>query len=646
MPTVEQLLEALSADVPAPFWPSPAVADDLLLAENWDTGDATRNVLLFPLTAQTPRTDVLAHVRGGLVTDSSLRPRVSAIVGPGATVRGIAERVHPVFTAAATAANVAPTVEELAQALLVYCEHYFPVPALRAYEDGLRVPLPIEIDVSSGAWVVNGNHVRLWLRAFQAPWRPLLDRRPGRLAQPDPTALPREAEQFLRAQPAALARGIHLLARVLTNPYKEVFFLFEALRQLGAAALDVALVFFDNAVNHQMRLLATLTAGHAILRRLERVLRASVLAPPPGFTAAQQASRTRALDMLDAALRPGGLLVARRELPETAQQLANRPGGVGGGPLARADDHPGGRHRMVLGRDVLAGAIDSFTASGQTFRGAAYRGRIPPAPFIAAQANLINPTGDPRLAARLRIVQAIAANEGLLDGVRMRDRGILSIGMQQWSAHADVELPALLALYRVTDEDEFDLFFGLYDLDVRADGVDGHGNPRFMLQSVQPGGGRVDLGPWAARRDFFGGTTAGTITTFGTEWAARSREPAIASLRFRAAQVLQAAARFDRVAREVGSITVGGAPVPVTTLITSRLGVAFILDAHINQPAHVRPDLQAAANAAGVQPDADARDRAITQQYAAIRHTHNTAHRNAHINAQGLDPAHGSFVGW
>jgi len=48
-----------------------------LYAETWDTADATRNLLLFPHTPGNLRIDTLAALRGGLVTDSSLRARVS-----------------------------------------------------------------------------------------------------------------------------------------------------------------------------------------------------------------------------------------------------------------------------------------------------------------------------------------------------------------------------------------------------------------------------------------------------------------------------------------------------------------------------------------------------------------------------------------
>ena len=619
-----------------------APPEDDFLAENWDTRDATRNVLLFPEAPRNPRIDILAAVQGGLLTDSSLRARVSVIVGPGATPRGIAEQVRPVYTAAATAAQPAPTVDELAEAILVYSQFYIPVPNMTNYTDGLRIPLPIEIDQATGDWILNPDTIRLWARSFPAALQALLDRRPMRLDQPDPAALAGQVQAFLQAQPTVIARGIHLQARILTNPFKEVFFFFEAMRQLGANALEVALAILDQSVNHQMRLLGTLTAGNAVLRRLGTAL----VNRPARLTAQQDASLIRARNMLQSALIAGGALVPRRELPETAEQLANQPGGLGPWQHVQPNDPPGGRHRIVLGRDVLAGDIAGFPAVAPTHRGPAYGGRIPPAAFIAANGHVLNPTGDASLAARLRIVQAIAVNEGFLDAVRMRDAGILSVGMQQWSAHVDLELPALLGHYKQMAPNEFMLFFGIYDLDVRANGQDGHGNPQFMLQRVRSDGTRVDLATPASRRAFFGGVTAGGVTTFGTDWAARSREPAIASLRFRAAQVLEAMARLDRIVRDVGNITVGGVPVPLTTLITSQRGVALILDAHINQPGHVRADLQAAANAAGAQPTADALDQAITQQYEPIRHTHDTPARNANINAQGLDPHHGSFPGW
>src|SRR5205823_1562292 len=101
---------------------------------------------------------------------------------------------------------------------------------------------------------------------------------------------------------------------------------------------------------------------------------------------------------------------------------------------------------------------------------------------------------------------------------------------------------------------------------------------------------------------------------------------------FRAAQPREGTARFDRIVREAGTIAIAGNPTALTTLITSDQGAALILDAHINSPANVPGDLQAAANAAGAQPTANALDQAMTHHYQAIRHTQNTPQRNANIN--------------
>ena len=613
------------------------------LVETWDTADATQNAIFYPTNTARLRIDSLAALRGGLVTDTSLRARVSAIVGPGATMRGIAQLILPLYTTAATRSHPAPTVDELLKGLMVYNQFYLPTKTMNHFQDGLRIPLPIEIDRTNGDWVLNANAMRLWARSFKTAWQPLVDQRPARLPQPDPAALAGTVQTFLNNNPTALARGIHLGALIMSNPFRHVFFFFEAMRQLAAAAFEVVLVLMDNAVNHQMQLLATLTAGNALLRNIEMIL----ANPPRNITSRQQQSLSRAIPMLNRALRPGGSSAIPRELPETPQQLANRPGNLGW-QVIQANDPTGGRHRIVLGRDVLAGSINVSIINGHRYRGPAYGGRISPTQFIAANANLLNPTNNVQLAARLQIVQAIAVNEGFLDAVRLRDRGIVSSGMQQWSAHVDIELPSLLARYKQMAPDEFMLFFGIYGLDVRPDGHDGHGNPRFKLQEVQAGGARVDLNRWRDRRNFFGGSTVGNTTTFRTHWAARFREPPIASMKYRIAQLLQAAARFDRVLREVGNITVGGNPVALNTLITSQLGAALILDAHINMPARVRGDLQRAANLAGHQPDANALDQAITRNYARIRHTHNTPARNRNINRHrpALDVNHGTFNGW
>jgi hypothetical protein len=68
-------------------------------------------------------------------------------------------------------------------------------------------------------------------------------------------------------------------------------------------------------------------------------------------------------------------------------------------------------------------------------------------------------------------------------------------------------------------------------------------------------------------------------------------------------------------------------------LITSQTRCGPCLGGDINLPGHVRNDLQAAAKVVRIQSDANARDQAITNDYAPRRHTNNTPDRNANINA-------------
>src|SRR5262249_25449264 len=153
---------------------------------------------------------------------------------------------------------------------------------------------------------------------------------------------------------------------------------------------------------------------------------------------------------------PGGARVAFLELPETIGQLMDR------GPVSNAPgpaEPTGGRHRIVLGHDVPVGRVKEETISGVTYRGPAYPGRLLPGPFATADAARL-PT-DASSMARLAIVSGIAPNEGNLDAIRMRDAGILSSGIHQWSAHSAPELPSLLFRFKRLSAEEFSLYFGM-----------------------------------------------------------------------------------------------------------------------------------------------------------------------------------------
>ena len=151
----------------------------------------------------------------------------------------------------------------------------------------------------------------------------------------------------------------------------------------------------------------------------------------------------------------------------------------------------------------------------------------------------------------------------------------------------------------------------------------------------------------AAIQAFFGGTVGADATvSFGTDWAARFRLAALASEAYRRCQILEAIGRFDRIKRQVGSIEVAGAPVPVAQLISSKQGVALMLDSHINKPGRVGPNLRTAAQTPDLPAAADPRDRKITAVYHDVRDVYDRVHRNQGVDAQGFNVAHGSFTGW
>ena len=599
-----------------------------------------RNVLRFPVAAPASiRQGALAHAEGGLTTDASLRPRVSVLLGPGATFQGTADALLGLYAAAASAGgSAAPTRDELARAIVVYNQHHLPAGTWVEHRVGLRLPLPVEIDVDSGAWIVNADSIRTWAGSFDGAWLGRLTRAPDPLEVPDPLVeLPQAAATLLAAHPDAPSLGAELAARALRNPFADVFLIFAALRRLGTGAPEAALSLLESMVGHQAALLAATSAGSAMLRRLD-----VVLAGAPATVDPARVAHARAL--LDAALFAGApgqrARVPFSELPETPAQLASR------GPLGAAvadRDPPGGYHRLVLGRDVGVGRIATETILGVDYRGPAYAGRLPPAPFAAADAALL-PT-DAQSAARLEIVVGIAANEGNLDAIRQRDLGVISSGIHQWSAHEPEELPSLLFHFKALAADEWDLFFAAYGLDVEPDPDPAHAG-QYVLQSVAADGTRTPMAH-AAIQAFFGGTVGADATvSFGSDWAARFRLAALASEAYRRCQILEAIGRFDRIKRQVGSIEVAGTPVPVAQLIASKQGVALMLDSHINKPGRVGPNLRTAAQTPNLPAAADPRDRKITAVYHDVRDVYDRVHRNQGIDAQGFNVAHGSFTGW
>jgi hypothetical protein len=609
-------------------------------------GDEARNVLRYPATPPaTVRTDVLSHTEGGLITDAAPRPRVSVLLGPGATFQGIADSLLPLYATAAAAAGgtPAPTRDELARAIVVYNRSYLPATTWEQHAVGLRLPLPVEIDQASPDWIVNADSVRQWAGQFDGAWLNHLTAPPSPLDLPDPlTALPQQAADLLSGFPPPAppgqeaALGAALMARVLTNPFSAVLLVLEVLRLLADRTVEVALAVLDDMVDHQAALLGATTAGNGLLRRLD-----AVLAAAPAGTDQTRLARDRALIAGALFTTPGGPRVAVHELPETAAQRADR------GPVPDAAIGPaapaGGVHRLVLGHEVGVGNVRQYPtiATGTRYRGPAYAGGVAPGPFVTADAARL--PQDAVSQARLAIVLGIAANEGNLDAVRQRDAGILSSGIHQWSAHSTPELGALLSRFKGLAADEFELFFRLYGLDVTPAATAGS----YQWQSLDATDAATPLTTWAQIQAFFEGTVdASGVDVFGTTWAARFRLAGLVSEAYRRSEILEAIARFDRIKRDVGTITVTGNAVPVEQLITSQQGAALLLDSHINQPSAVRAVLQAAAQAPNLPADPDQLDRRLTAVFETTRSVSDRTLRNQRIDAQSFDRAHGSFTGW
>lgn len=182
----------------------------------------------------------------------------------------------------------------MAKALLVYHRHYLPVPAMTQWRVGLRLPLPVRQDPDSGEGVVNPDLIALWAESFEPEWASLLDQRPAGAEVLAGEELEEAAGVFLREETSALARGIGLSTRAITNAVEAAPFVREAFDQLGSDGFAVALEFMDSIALHQVDLLAGQNEGREILDTLRQALAAA----PTELTEDQQRSLSRANRML------------------------------------------------------------------------------------------------------------------------------------------------------------------------------------------------------------------------------------------------------------------------------------------------------------------------------------------------------------
>jgi hypothetical protein len=292
----------------------PKIADAVPLTAN--LGTTPRTGLQFSPTQVTDTRVGPVSAQPGLLLGGA--SRLNVIVGENLSLRTLAIELLPLWTTATPftpPAAAAPLpldiidADELAQGLMAYNENYLPVPSMTRWRAGLRFPLPVDIDTTTGVATLHPLQIRALASAFQAAWTPLLDQRTGATVAPSAATLQADVATFLTTTTDALGRGIALNARALTNALAERPFVHEVLHQLGAGAFDVALAFMDNLVNREVDLLTSQRDGFEILMDISSAL----ATPPATLSPMQKASLDRANAMT-------GVLVGSAAAPPDAMR--------------------------------------------------------------------------------------------------------------------------------------------------------------------------------------------------------------------------------------------------------------------------------------------------------------------------------------
>ncbi|MEA2693750.1 MAG: hypothetical protein QOJ16_3137 [Acidobacteriota bacterium] len=242
-----------------------------------------------------------ADTPAGLAGDFS--ERLNVFIDSGTTLKALAELLLPLWNDAAESRPdpdlgepVVPptplTAADLAKALLAYNANYLAVPRLTPWQAGLRLPLPVRIDLRTGEGIVNPVLVLDYVKGYQAEWEPLLGQAAGALAAADPADLEKDEKDFLATHSDAVARGIGLAARILTNPRQARPFTLDLLGRLPAAeALALTLELLDE-VGRRTELLSSDPDGVTILDKLRDVLKAAPASPSPELLAKLDKARS------------------------------------------------------------------------------------------------------------------------------------------------------------------------------------------------------------------------------------------------------------------------------------------------------------------------------------------------------------------
>ncbi|MFZ2900017.1 MAG: peptidoglycan-binding protein [Saprospiraceae bacterium] len=236
-------------------------------------------------------------------------------------------------------------------------------------------------------------------------------------------------------------------------------------------------------------------------------------------------------------------------------------------------------------------------------RGVYTVGKHRPADFIEKNPDQLKSIG--LTDSLMRIIAAVSINEGNLEAINTWDDSFLTFGMFQWTigqGDGKGELPALIKQIKEVNPIVFNNYFGQYGLDVsdpHTDNVYGHFTHNYLL---------VDH---ASKKE----------KLRGDEWAQRfweaGQDPAV-----QAVQVKHAASRLWTFFWKPGK-----APVTyrMSDLVSSELGVALLLDNHVNRPGYVRTCLERALTQTGLQnPETwgTEEEQKLLLAYLDIRKTH------------------------
>jgi hypothetical protein len=171
---------------------------------------------------------------------------------------------------------------------------------------------------------------------------------------------------------------------------------------------------------------------------------------------------------------------------------------------------------------------------------------------------------------RLRVMQAVSANEGNLEAINTWDNAFLTFGIFQWIVGTDNgagELPAMIDRLKQSDAAVFQEFFGRHGLDAVVTNSAPNTTPVgfFSLNGVRltTAAQKEQLRtlPWAYRF-----------------WLAGQNDTV------RQAEIAHAMGRVD-IFYHSNKHKIGDRF--VSDYVTSEFGVALLLDQHVNRPGHV-----------------------------------------------------------